>query len=101
MNKKQSTLMIYDREVNGLSYRTLGKKYGIGSSTARRMMMRKQDEQKEEALTEYLSNLPDDIKLLKEELRKEKLKNELLNLVIDISSKELGVDLRKKHGTRQ
>ena len=87
--------------VNGLSYRTLGKKYGIGSSTARRMMMRKQDEQKEEALTEYLSNLPDDIKVLKEELRKEKLKNELLNLVIDISSKELGVDLRKKHGTGQ
>ena len=46
-------------------------------------------------------DLPDDIVVLKEALRKEKLKNELLNAVIDVASKELGVDIRKKSGTRQ
>ena len=46
-------------------------------------------------------SLPDDINVLKEELRKARLKIELQDLMIDISSKELGIDLRKKHGTRR
>jgi hypothetical protein len=47
------------------------------------------------------ADLPDDVNTLKEELRKAKLKIELLDTVIDIASKELGVDIRKKSGTRQ
>jgi hypothetical protein len=46
-------------------------------------------------------SLPDDINILKEELRKARLMIELQDLMLDISSKELGIDLRKKHGTRQ
>ena len=45
--------------------------------------------------------VPDDINLLKEELRQARLLIELQDLMLDISSKELGIDLRKKHGTRQ
>lgn len=96
MDKKKAAQIINDRNVKQLSYRSLGKKYGVALSTIHRMINSKQ----QEALPEDIS-LPDDVKTLKEELRKERLKNELLNLVIDISSKELGVDLRKKHGTRR
>jgi transposase-like protein len=96
MDKKQAVQIVHDRKVKQLSYRSLGKKYGVPLSTLHRMINTKQ----EEALPDDES-LPDDVKALKEALRKERLKNELLNLVIDISSKELGVDLRKKHGTRQ
>ena len=96
MDKKQAVQIIHDRTVKQLSYRSLGKKYGVALSTIHRMINSKQEEPLPEDDT-----LPDDVKTLKEELRKERLKNELLNLVIDISSKELGVDLRKKHGTRR
>ena len=45
--------------------------------------------------------LPDDVKQLKELLRKERLKNELLNNIIDIADKELGTNIRKKSGARR
>jgi hypothetical protein len=45
--------------------------------------------------------LPDDIASLKALLRKERLKNELLNNIIDIADKELGTNIRKKSGTRR
>lgn len=47
------------------------------------------------------NSLPEDVNMLKEELRKAKLKIELQDLMIDIASKELGVDIRKKSGTRR
>ena len=104
MNKKKASQIIYDREVLGLSYRNLGKKYRIDPMTAHRIIMskqKKQEKQKEELLSAVPSELPDDIKLLKEELRKARLKIELQDIMIDIASKELGVDIRKKSGTRQ
>jgi transposase len=104
MNRKKESQIIYDREVLGLSYRNLGVKYGIDHMTAYRVIMRKQrkqEKQQEELLSALPSDLPDDIKLLKEELRKAKLKVELQDIMIDIASKELGVDIRKKSGTRQ
>jgi hypothetical protein len=93
--------MIYDREVLGLSYRILGKKYGIDPMTAHRIMKSKEKKQVNPARQEQAADLPDDVKLLKEELRKAQLKIELQDLMIDIASKELGVDIRKKSGTRQ
>ena len=38
---------------------------------------------------------------LQEELRKEKLRNELLNTMIDIAEKDLKISIRKKSGTKQ
>lgn len=43
----------------------------------------------------------DELSVLKAQLHQEQLKNELLNNMIDIASKELGIDIRKKSGTRQ
>ena len=99
-------LIIYDHEVNRLSYRNLGKKYGIGHTTIYGMIKSKQKGQVKAKEVEQIEAtaeeaLPGEIKELKDELRKARIKIELLNLVIDISSKELGVDLRKKRGTRQ
>ena len=82
----------------GTSFRTLAMKYGISYSSIYRMVKKEEvsgpADQKEE-------ELPDDVKQLKELLRKERLKTELLNNIIDIADKELGTNIRKKSGTRQ
>lgn len=102
MDKKKAALLLSEREEKGLSYRTLSKRYNISVGSIHNMVKRSQSEQQAKPVpaTEE-TPIPDDVKALKEALRVERLKNELLNAVIDISSKELGVDLRKKHGTRQ
>jgi hypothetical protein len=96
MDRKKAAQIINDRNVQQLSYRSLARRYEVPLATIYRMINSKP----EEALPED-DSLPDDVKSLKEALRKERLKNELLNTVIDIASKELGVDIRKKSGTRQ
>lgn len=67
------------------------------------MLMGKQKKQGQPRALEVAEadSLPDDVTVLKEELRKARLKIELQDLMLDISSKELGIDLRKKHGTRR
>lgn len=103
MNKKTAAQIIHDHTTNQTSYRSLGKKYGVDYSSIYRLVKSKEKKQQEiiepKAVAE--APLPDDVKTLKEALRKALLKIELQDLMIDISSKELGVDLRKKHGARQ
>jgi hypothetical protein len=109
MDKKTKARIIYDHEINELSYRSLGKKYGIVHTTIYNMINSRGKHQEKAKETEPVETsgsveeaaLPEDIKTLKEALRKAHLKIELQDLMIDISSKELGIDLRKKHGTRQ
>jgi transposase-like protein len=48
-----------------------------------------------------LEELPTDVKQLREELRKAKLHNKLLNAIIDIAEEQLKIDIRKKSGTKQ
>ena len=93
---------MHEHEVLGLSYRTLGKKYGLGYTRIYRMIKSNQEQagQPEVPLAED-PTLPDDIRTLKEELRKARLKIELQDLMLDIAGKELGIDLRKKHGARR
>ena len=103
MNRKKEAQIINDHCVNGLSYRSLGIKYGEHHLRIYRMIksnQKKQAGQPEVPLSED-PTLPDDIKQLKEALRKAQLKIELQDIMIDIASKELGVDIRKKSGTRQ
>ncbi len=113
MDEKTAKSILEDRNLNGLNYRALAAKYGISRTQIHRMVMSKQKKQlktrglKQEKPVDIqpeskeLSALPDEVKALKEELRKARLKIELQDLMIDISSKELGIDLRKKHGTRR
>ena len=107
MDSKTEAQIGYDHAVNGLSYRNLGTKYGIGHTTIYGMLKRKakrpvkatEIQQIEQVAAE--EPLPDDLKTLKQALREARLIIELQDMMIDIAGKELGVDLRKKHGTRQ
>lgn len=42
-----------------------------------------------------------EMKQLREELEKERLKNKLLSAMIEIAEEQLGVDIRKKRGARR
>jgi len=99
MNKTKKEKILHDRKVYGLSFRTLAMKYDTPLSSIH-LMVKKQDliDGQKPSLAQ---ELPDDVALLKEMLRKERLKNELLNNIIDIADQELGINIRKKSGTRR
>jgi transposase len=103
MDKKTVAQIIQDRAVHGLSYRSLAKKYNFAHSSIYYMLKKKPKKEAKLPALEIApaESLTDDINILKEELRKARLMIELQDLMLDISSKELGIDLRKKHGTRQ
>lgn len=105
MENKNVSAILYDHNVGGLSYRNLAEKYGISRDQVHRIVMSKHNKPKKAieivvVVKEELP-IPDDINLLKKELRDARLKIELQDFMLDISSKELGIDLRKKHGTRR
>ncbi|HWZ14538.1 MAG TPA: hypothetical protein VNW95_04810 [Mucilaginibacter sp.] len=103
MDEKLAAHIINEHLTKGTSHRKLARKYGVDRTYIYRMLKKnqhKQESQEREPEKAY-PELGDDIKLLKEELRKARLKIELQDLMIDIASKELGVDIRKKSGTRQ
>jgi transposase-like protein len=45
--------------------------------------------------------MPEDVKVLQEELRKARLHNQLLSAMIDIAEEDLGLPIRKKYGAGQ
>lgn len=98
MNKIKEEKIINDHFIQGISFRSLALKYGISRSHAHRIV--KSNKAKEKNITKK-EELPDDVALLKALLRKERLKTELLNNIIDIADKELGTNIRKKSGTRR
>lgn len=98
MNKFKEEKIINDHMIGGLSFRTLALKYGISYGRAYRLVKSQKPTYQEKPVDE---DLPDDIARLKALLRKERLKNELLNNIIDIADKELGTNIRKKSGTRR
>ena len=105
MEYKNVSAILYDHNVGGLSYRNLAEKYGISRDQVHRIVMSKHNKpRKAKEIVRVLKKelpIPDDIDLLKKELREARLTIELQDFMLDISSKELGIDLRKKHGTRQ
>jgi len=104
MDKKQTAILIREYETGNMGYRTLARKYGTSASSVSRMIRKsKKDRLKTIILQREAEEdkLPDDIKILKEEIRKLKLRVELQDIIIEISGKELGIDLRKKPGARQ
>ncbi|MBK9291968.1 MAG: hypothetical protein IPM52_10125 [Bacteroidetes bacterium] len=48
-----------------------------------------------------MEDLPKEVKLLQHELRQARLYNKLLEALVDIGKEQYGIDLRKKHGTKQ
>lgn len=104
MEKKKQAKLINEWMAKGASYRTLAEKYKTNSTTVYRMITRHKKKQAEEQVTavaKQAEEIPDDVEAIKKELRNIRLKMELQDLMIDIASAELGVDLRKKHGTKR
>lgn len=105
MEYKNVSAILYDHNESGLGYRKLAEKYGITRDQVHRIVMSKHNKPKKAKeivrVVKEEMPVPDDINLLKKELREARLKIELQDFMLDISSKELGIDLRKKHGTKR
>ncbi|MCP4705241.1 MAG: hypothetical protein GY865_11580, partial [candidate division Zixibacteria bacterium] len=94
-----------------ISYRGLETKYGIPSRTICDWVLdfqgrkpswkdKKRSKLEKEGKTPELE-LPRDVKLLQDALRKSKLKSELLEEMLKLSEDYTGVDLRKKFGAKR
>ena len=106
MDEKVTLMIIADHELEGLGYRILAEKYGMSRKQVHRIVMSKANKKtatpepgKKPVIREEMA-LPDDMEALKEALRQAHLKIELQDLMLDIASKEFGVDIRKKSGTK-
>jgi transposase-like protein len=90
------------------TYRKLGTKYGVDFRAIHQWVTRFQGKPVRKVMPKIKSTeglpkeeLPTDVKQLREELRKAKLHNKLLNAIIDIAEEQLKIDIRKKSGTKQ
>lgn len=108
--------------VNGMSYRALAAKYGVSRSTINKWVLvhqgiynlprsRKQNsydlqqkalgkKSKQPPLIEQ-NELEKKIALLEKQLEWEKLRSHALETMINVAERELNIDIRKKHGTKQ
>jgi ribosome-binding protein aMBF1 (putative translation factor) len=106
MDENVKMMIIQDHELEGLSYRNLAEKYGINRTDIHRIVMSKMSKNIQKPrlppqAEKAEASLPDDVNELKKALRDARLTIELQELMLDIASKELGVDIRKKSGTKQ
>lgn len=113
ITKSEKESIITEKLTTGISYRELSEKYGISfqtihqwvqnyqgimrSRTRKRAEMRKKKAKPAPPANEKLLS---EIELLKEELRKSKLMNELLNEVINTAEEQLKITIRKKSGAK-
>ncbi len=90
-----------------ITYRKLGAKYGVDFRRVHSWVTKFQGKPvrkikpKNKTEDNPKEELPTDVKQLREELRKVKLHNKLLNAIIDIAEEQLKIDIRKKSGTKQ
>jgi len=92
------------------SYRELGRRYGIGTTTVRQWVKEHKsgkgpDQEAIERVAGVLETregaLPEDVGRLKRELREARLHAKLLEAMIDIAEEQTGIVIRKKPGARQ
>ena len=90
----------------GTTYRQLAYKYGVPRATINRwvtagIVEKKPDVEKRYQMRSDGPHESGEMKRLREELEKERLKNKLLSAVIEIAEEQLGVDILKKHGAKR
>ena len=99
--------IVADYLLGKATYRQLGVKYDVDFRIIHSWVMKFQGKQKTSKITPSKGTVKDvpkesaELLLLKEELRKEKLRTELLNTIIDIAEKDFKINIRKKFGTKQ
>jgi transposase-like protein len=115
MNKKRTDIskeaIVAEYLTGTISYRGLEAKYGIPSRSICDWVLEYQGrkpswkEKKHRKLEKEgkkpESELPKDVKLLQEALRKSHLKSELLEEMLKLSEDYTGIDLRKKFGAKR
>lgn len=108
--------------VQGISYRALAAKYGVSRSTINKWVLVHQgiyDLPRTHKQNSYdlqqktlgknskqpdspkQSELEKKIALLEKQLEWEKLRSHALDTMINVAERELKIDIRKKHGTKQ
>lgn len=108
--------------IEGIPYRALAKKYNVSRSTINKWVLVYQGihniprshkqisydlqqkvlgKQSKQPLPQHHSDLEKKIALLEKQLEWEKLKSHALDTMINVAERELNIDIRKKHGTKQ
>lgn len=113
LTKSEKESIITEKLTSGISYRELAKKYGLKFQTVHQWVlnyqgiMRSRTRKRAEMKKKKTKPIPppndkllSEIELLKEELRKSKLMNEVLNEVINTAEEELKITIRKKSGAK-
>jgi transposase-like protein len=109
MDKKEQIINEY--LIGGISFRTLGRKYGVSRSTINRWVLEHQGficlrKSSKESVTLLEMNkepkeiLSTEIIELQKQLEQERLHNKLLVAMIEIAEQELKIPIRKKYGTK-
>ena len=105
MRRKRKKDVIEEYLRGGRSYRELGAKYGISSSTLQRWVegagRDRTGKAGEAEKGEEAADAAAEIRRLREELRRERLRSELLNAMIDIAEEQFEIPIRKKRGAKQ
>jgi transposase-like protein len=108
--------------LHGVSYRALAEKYGVSRSTINKWVLVYQGihniprshkqisydlqqktlgKKSKQPILQDQNELERKIALLEKQLEWEKLKSQTLDTMITIAERELNIDIRKKHGTKQ
>lgn len=108
--------------LDGIPYRALAKKYGVSRSTINKWVLVYQGihniprshkqisydlqqktlgKKSKQPILQHQNELEKKIALLEKQLEWEKLKSHALDTMINIAERELNIDIRKKHGTKQ
>ena len=104
-NKQKSVVEAYLR--GGVTLRQLEGRYRVPHSTIHRWVKEFESGLTAEQLRASMERrkkqgeLPVEVRELQRQLAEAKLKNELLNTMIDIAEDQLGVDIRKKPGAKR
>ena len=105
-NRKKEVVEEYLK--GGISLRDLSAKHGIGSATIHRWVKAyedgggTEDEIKRRRMRATVtSGMPTEVKRLQRELYEARLHTKLLETIIDIAEREMGIAIRKKSGAKQ
>ena len=106
-DKELKEKIVKEYLAGGTSYNDLGRKYGYAGQTiwdwvkAYEGKKRVRSKTSSKAAKEWVEDLPKEVKDLQTELRKTKLRNQLLEEVIRLNEEATGIDLIKKTGAKR
>ena len=84
----------------GVSLRELSVKYGINFRTIHRWVKAQQEGRDATERADEIAGMSRDVRRLQRELYEERLKTKLLETMIDIAEKDMGIKKKKKRGAK-